>query len=297
MSKTGEAQSNLDISLHALVVVSISDHYTRSRVRSGADRVFGMLLGIQQGRKVEIFSSFECAVNPEGQLDAEYLEARKNAAKIVMPKYEVMGWYATGKDLSQTEKVMYEQVLPLNESPLLLLLDVNPDPSAREIPMTLYETEYKAVGEGNPELKFLKTMYRIETSDSERLAVDHIARATNAPSGGPGAQSQLTSHLDSMFRAIKMLRMRVGIIIEYLKATEQLQLPSNMALLRRISSLTHMLPAIDGDHFKQEFLDEFNDTVLLTYLASIMKASATVNELIDKFNLTYDKHGRRRAGY
>ena len=82
MSKTGEAQSNLDISLHALVVVSISDHYTRSRVRSGADRVFGMLLGIQQGRKVEIFSSFECAVNPEGQLDAEYLEARKNAGTL-----------------------------------------------------------------------------------------------------------------------------------------------------------------------------------------------------------------------
>jgi len=297
MSKSGEAQSSLDISLHALVVVSISDHYTRSRVRSAADRVFGMLLGIQQGRKVEIFASFETAITPEGLLDSDYVELRKNAAKTVMPKYEVMGWYATGKDLSETEKKMYEQVLPLNESPLLLLLDVNPDPSAREIPMTLYETEYKVVGDGTPELKFLKTMYKIETSDSERLAVDHIARATNTPGGTGSHQSQLTSHLDSMFRAIKMLRMRVGIIIEFLKATEQLTLPANMAILRRISSLTHMLPAIDGDQFKQEFLDEFNDTILLTYLTSIMKASTTVNELIDKFNLTYDKHGRRRTGY
>lgn len=211
-----------------------------------------------------------------------------------MPKYEVMGWYATGKDVSAQEKQMYEQVLPLNESPLLLLLDVQPEASAREIPMSLFETEFKVVGDA-PELKFMKTMYKIETSDSERLAVDHIARASNTPAAA--GQSQLTSHLDSMFRAIKMLRMRVGIIIEYLKATEQQQLPANMALLRRVSSLTHMLPAIDGDHFKQEFLDEYNDTMLLTYLATIMKASATVNELIDKFNLTYDKHGRRRAVY
>lgn len=79
MSKSGEAQSSLDISLHALVVVSISDHYTRSRVRSGLDRVFGMLLGIQQGRKVEIFASFEAATTPEGLLDSDYVELRKNA--------------------------------------------------------------------------------------------------------------------------------------------------------------------------------------------------------------------------
>lgn len=79
MSKSGAAQGSLDISLHALVVVSISDHYTRSFVRSGADRVFGMLLGIQQGRKVEIFASFEAAITPEGLLDSDYVELRKNA--------------------------------------------------------------------------------------------------------------------------------------------------------------------------------------------------------------------------
>lgn len=82
MSKTGEAQSSLDISLHALVVVAISDHFMRSSVRSGADRVFGMLLGTQEGRQVEIFSSFECAVGEDGLLDAGYVEARKVAGTL-----------------------------------------------------------------------------------------------------------------------------------------------------------------------------------------------------------------------
>lgn len=213
-----------------------------------------------------------------------------------MPKYEIMGWYATGKALSDKEKAMYEQVVPFNESPLLLLLDVHPDASAREIPMTLFETEYKVGAGVTPELRFMKTIYRIETTDSERLAVDHIARATNTPSGANN-HSQLTSHLDSMSRAIKMLRMRIGIITEYLQATQSGQLEANMALLRRISALTKMLPGLDAN-LQQELLNEHNDTILLTYLATVMKAAATVSELIDKFNLTYDKHGRRRVvGY
>lgn len=212
-----------------------------------------------------------------------------------MPKYEVMGWYATGKALTEKEQAMYQQVLPFNESPLLLLLDVHPDASAREIPMTLYETEYKVGATGSPELKFMKTIYRVETTDSERLAVDHVARASNVP-GGSSGHSQLTAHLDSMSRAIKMLRMRIGIIIEYLQATQSGQLTANLSLIRRISALTKMLPGLDAN-LQQELLNEHNDAVLLTYLATVMKAASTVNDLIDKFNLTYDKHGRRRSAY
>lgn len=291
MSNT-ESHGTLDISLHALVVVSIADHFTRSRIRSSAERVFGMLLGTQEGRKVEIFTSFETCVGDDGLLDLPYLESRKEAAKTVHPNYEIMGWYATGKAICDQDRAMYKQIIPFNESPLFLLLDTNPDASAREIPLFIYESEYKVVND-QPELSFTKSLYKIETTDSERLAVDHVARSSGSSQSG----SQLQSHLDSMYRAIKMLRIRVGIIIEYLKETGSLKIPANLAILRRISSLCNMLPAIDGPDFKQEFLDEYNDALLLTYMASIMKASSTVNELIDKFNLTYDKQGRRRGVY
>lgn len=213
-----------------------------------------------------------------------------------MPKYEIMGWYATGKALSEKETAMYQQVIPFNEAPLLLLLDVHPDASAREIPMSLYETEHKVGATGTPELKFLKSIYRIETTDSERLAVDHVARASNVSGDSGNGPSQLTAHLDSMSRAIKMLRMRIGIIIEYLQATQTGDLTANLALIRRISALTKMLPGLDSN-LQQELLNEHNDAVLLTYLATVMKAASTVNDLIDKFNLTYDKHGRRRSAY
>jgi len=47
--------------VHPLVIMNISDHYTRERVKVGPKsnpRCIGVLLGIQKGRDVEIYQSF-----------------------------------------------------------------------------------------------------------------------------------------------------------------------------------------------------------------------------------------------
>jgi len=66
-------------------------------------------------------------------------------------------------------------------------------------------------------------------------------------------------------------------------------------ILRQINALVQELPAIDTDKFKEDFLTEYNDALLVTYLASITKTSHAVNEMIEKFNITYDRHSRRRG--
>lgn len=45
------------------------------------------------------------------------------------------------------------------------------------------------------------------------------------------------------------------------------ELPLDHSLLRQVSSLVRRLPAIDSAHFREEFLTEYNDTLLMTYLA------------------------------
>ena len=53
--------SGLTFKLHPLVILNISDHHTRVKAqRNGiATRVLGCVIGIQTGRTVEIFNSFE----------------------------------------------------------------------------------------------------------------------------------------------------------------------------------------------------------------------------------------------
>lgn len=53
----------LNISIHPLVVMNLSDHQTRARFRSGQGktqvRVLGVMLGKQDGRCLEIVNSIE----------------------------------------------------------------------------------------------------------------------------------------------------------------------------------------------------------------------------------------------
>lgn len=64
------ATGSVSYALHPLVVINISDHHTRvTAQRKDASvplRVFGILLGEQTGRRVEIANSFEIKVTLNG---------------------------------------------------------------------------------------------------------------------------------------------------------------------------------------------------------------------------------------
>lgn len=48
------------ISLHPLVLMNIAEHWTRFRAQEGVSKpVYGALIGKQEGRKIEVYNSFE----------------------------------------------------------------------------------------------------------------------------------------------------------------------------------------------------------------------------------------------
>jgi COP9 signalosome complex subunit 6 len=76
--KSGD--SSLQIALHPLPVLEISDYITRSYMRGYKGAIVGALLGQQNGRDVTIEFSFTCksAKKPSGfyELDEEWFLAR-----------------------------------------------------------------------------------------------------------------------------------------------------------------------------------------------------------------------------
>jgi len=57
----------------------------------------------------------------------------------------------------------------------------------------------------------------------------------------------------------------------------------------------NQLPAIDTAQFQQEFINEYNDALMITYLASMTKGANSINDMIDKFNITFERSSRRRG--
>jgi len=291
-----EGTGALNLMLHPLVIINISDHWTRMKVQSKKPnpRVIGALVGIQTGRNLEIFNSFELPYEVKDNniiVKAEYLIKKSEQFKKVFKDYEFMGWYSTGTGVFPADMEIHKQISEFNENPLYLQLNPIIATAQRDLPIGIFESELRMV-EDTPTQLFVKVPYKIETGEAERISVDHIARIT--PSGG-GTGSALVSHMTAVHNAISMLNQRIKILYAFIEASKSGKIPMDHSLLRRIQSLVNQLPAIDTAQFQQEFINEYNDALLITYLASMTKGANTINEMIDKFNITFERSSRRRG--
>ncbi|XP_022734623.1 COP9 signalosome complex subunit 6a isoform X2 [Durio zibethinus] len=308
---TSSSSSGLTFKLHPLVIVNISDHYTRvksqmnppptSTSTSGTvnnnnsngvelhqqfPRVYGCVIGVQRGRTVEIFNSFELLYDPSSHsLDRSFLEKKQELYKKVFPHFYILGWYSTGSDAEESDMHIHKALMDINESPLYVLLNPAINHAQKDLPVTIYESD------GIPQLIFVRSSYTIETVEAERISVDHVAHLK--PSDGGSAATQLAAHLTGIHSAIKMLNSRIRVLHHYLVGMQKGDIPCENSLLRQVSSLLRRLPAIESEKFQDDFLMEYNDTVLITYLAMFTNCSSTMNELVDKFNTAYDRHSRR----
>jgi len=291
--------STLNVVLHPLVIVNISDQWIRTRVQNNIEnpRTLGALLGTQNGRNVEISNSFELVhdtVDKQVVIDPKYLIKKQEQFKKVFPNYDFLGWYTTGDQVLSTDIDIHRSptITEFNESPLFLILDAVActRKTTKEIPIFIYESEMHMIDD-KPINLFVRVPFKIETGDAERIAVDHVAKIS--PTGNTQGGSQMTSQLVGIYNSIDMLYMRIKLLLQFLEATKSGKIPRDHGLLRRIGSLCRQLPAVDTNSFKIDFLNEYNDTLLIAYLASITKGTNATNDLIDKFNSGYEKHTRR----
>lgn len=155
--------------------------------------VYGVLLGTQQGRDIEIQNSFEIrldppsATTPAPTINHAFLRSRQAQYKEVFPTLDLLGWYTIGHIPTPQDLEIHKQLLAYNETPLLVQLhqtvssfgeaEVNGD-----LPIRVYESVVELV-QGETANFFVPAGYRIETGEAERIAVDHASKA-GAESGG-----------------------------------------------------------------------------------------------------------------
>ncbi|KAG5598061.1 hypothetical protein H5410_039293 [Solanum commersonii] len=122
-----------------------------------------------------------------------------------------------------------------------------------------------------------KQSYQIETVEAERISVDRVAHLK--PSDGGSAATALAGHLTGIHSAIKMLNSRIRVLHHYLLAMQKGDIPCDNSLLRQVSSLLRRLPTIESEKFRDDFSMEYNDTLLVSYLAMFTNCSSTNSTL------------------
>jgi len=291
MASSGTVGS-VSVSLHPLVIMNISEHFTRIRAQEGKpQQVLGAVIGKQRGRNIEILNSFELmfdCIEEDIIIDKDYYHTKEEQFKQVFSDLDFLGWYTTGDLPNESDIKIHKQICEIYESPVFLKL--NPQARHSDLPVSMFESVIDLIN-GEATMLFVELSYTLATEEAERIGLDHVARMT---SNETGDSSLVAEHLQAQHSAIKMLHSRVKLILEYIKASQAGTLPKNHDILREAYSLSHRLPVLNNAKFKGDFYNQCNDVGLMTYLGTITKGCNTINQFVNKFNVLYDRQGMGR---
>ncbi|KDN43673.1 Mov34-domain-containing protein [Tilletiaria anomala UBC 951] len=321
---TREAGVGVNLTLHPLPILNVSEHVTRARAQMGTDNVsvYGVLLGTQSGRNVEIHNAFEMRVDPAApgapagglQVNHNFLKSRQSQFKQVFPTLDFLGWYSVGPVPTLQDVQIHQQLLGYNEAPIFLQLSptntrVAEAAASGELPLSTYESTVEIV-HGETKMFFVPTGYRIDTGEAERVAVDFASRP--AESGNDAAaSSSLLGNLKSSYNAIRMLADRIKALNGYVQSVHNAAPSDGSTLaeidtanattidhetLRQIAALcASIAPSSEGQSLNAELLTEYHDVFLTNQLTCLTSGLNSLNELVDKFDFV-SQPGKREAG-
>ena len=167
------SDSGLTISLHPLILLTISDYITRHTLRHQPRSIVGALLGQQNGRSITLEHAFECETiegqSPFATGDAQ--QGRDNALLLheawfkdrlqqykdvhKAPALELVGWFTTtpvtGPEAVQLP--VHQQILQsYNETAVLLAFHpmsvLEGAGMGGKLPLTIYESVYESAEGG-----------------------------------------------------------------------------------------------------------------------------------------------------
>jgi len=270
------------LKLHPLVIINISDHYTRMVAQEGRDvEVFGALFGTQKGREVEIFNSFEILVEKGGdgyRVDRDFVQQKTALFKEVFKTLDFLGWYTNSSGLLQAHYDIQQQMTTFAELPLLLLLNTQPSRATPELPVTVFEAFVDEIIGEKQRMHFVPVPYEIASEEAERVGVEHVAQMLSTAGS---TTSEATAHLRGQFNAISMLHSRIVQLRAYIAAVAQGSVAPNHVALRALRGLLSRLPVVESSSFAEDTMRATNDVLLMSYLATLTKGCNAMNEMMD----------------
>ena len=209
LSAHKSSELGLEVHLHPLVLLTISDYIARHVLRRQQGPIIGAILGQQSGREISLEHAFECNVIPaQGDtvmLNEVWFQDRLQQYKDVhkAPALELVGWFTTAPVTGPEPQhaSIHQQILKgYNETAILLAFHpsavLKREAVGGKLPLTIYESVFesrRSEGQGagdstmeivgvdaahstQLDLRFRELPYSIETGEAEMISVDFVAR-------------------------------------------------------------------------------------------------------------------------
>jgi 26S proteasome regulatory subunit N8 len=268
-----------DVVVHPIVLLSVVDHYNRV-AKGSTKRVIRTLLGEIYDLKIHITNCFAIPFEEDARdpqvwfVDHNFHEQMFSMFKKVNQKERVVGWYSSGPKIKASDLSIHELYRRYCPEPILLVMDVQPKDI--ELPMEAYYSVQEQTSDEVFKRTFLHVNSTVGAFEAEEVGVEHLLRDIKNASA-----STLAVRVGDKISALKGLAARLTDISKYLQQVVEGKLPMNQEIIYQLQEIFNLLPDQDSDDLVRSFAMETNDMMLALYLASMLRSTVALHNLIN----------------
>uniref|UniRef100_A0A8C4QW95 Eukaryotic translation initiation factor 3 subunit F n=1 Tax=Eptatretus burgeri TaxID=7764 RepID=A0A8C4QW95_EPTBU len=233
------------VRLHPVVLFSIIDSYERRN--EDAKRVIGTLLGTVDKQTVEITNCFSVPHNEsedEVAVDMEFAKNMFELHKKVMLNEQIVGWYATGHDITEHSVLIHEYYSRETPDPVHLTVDTMLCDGRMSI--KAYVSASMGIPGKTMGIIFTPLNLKYEYKDAERTGVELIQRSRNHPK----RTVNMTAELQQVSVAASNIQEMLTQVLQYIEDVLAGKTVADNQVGRFLIDLVNKVPKIAPEDFE-----------------------------------------------
>ncbi|KAH9943225.1 Mov34-domain-containing protein [Epithele typhae] len=274
---TTPGRTPTSVTVHPVALFSILDHYLRRT--DAQDRVIGTLLGTRSDTgEVEVRSSFAVLHSETADqvaVDMEYHRTMYDLHHKVSPKEVIVGWYSTGSNLNTYSALIQnfytQETAPHQAIHLALNTGVQ---EGQKAGVQAYVGSPVGVSPKPENCVFVPIPCELRFNNSERSGLDLLTSDLSNSTSASATFTNPSSDLELLERSLVTVSEMLDRVLSYVQSVLSGEAKGDSAVGRY---LMDALGPITEDLEKGEFNTHLQDTLLVSYLANLVRSQAEVS--------------------
>jgi len=271
---------NLQVKVRPVVLFQICDAYERRNIEN--DRVIGTLLGSVDKQSVEVTNCF-CVPHKEYaervEADLKFAEDMFDLNKKVAPQETVVGWFATGNEITSHSALIHDYYARGTKDPIHLTVDA----TLINAKMNLKAYVFVPIGVPGATSGSMFTPIPVDITayDPEVTGLDLLHKTKFAkmrqvePIPDLARVSEGTAKLEHMLDAV------ITYVGDVLTGKET---PNN-SVGRKLLDLVYSVPKMNADEFEKMINSNMKDLLMVIYLTQLTKTQLQLHEKLSTISV------------
>uniref|UniRef100_A0A8C0BS63 Eukaryotic translation initiation factor 3 subunit F n=1 Tax=Buteo japonicus TaxID=224669 RepID=A0A8C0BS63_9AVES len=219
----------------------------------------------------QTFLTWSCPVS-QVAVDMEFAKNMYELHKKVSPSEIILGWYATGHDITEHSVLIHEYYSREAHNPIHLTVDTSLQNSRMSI--KAYVSAPMGVPGKTMGVMFTPLTVKYVYYDTERIGVDLIMKTCFSPNRVIG----LSSDLQQVGSASARIQDTLTMVLQYAEDVLSGKVAADNTVGRFLMDLINQVPKISPEDFETMLNSNINDLLMVTYLANLTQSQIALNE-------------------